>query len=264
MLEQQVTKDGTPIWIQGTGPSLVLVHGVLMDHRMWSQQVVQLTNHFQVVTYDMLGHGDAPDPPGERSLADFVAQLENVIESCGQQPLVLVGFSMGAMVSQAFAIRHPDRLRGLVLLNSVYNRNPTERISVRNRLRNLETNGIDDVIEAARERWQTSKERVRFAETISDMMDLMRHGSLSAKTKAYRVFATGDNEIAGKLRKVDCPTLIMTGDGDLGSPPHMSAQMAAEVPKSTLIIMPGQRHLMPGIASTAVNDTIVEFEKTLS
>ena len=74
--------NGTPIWITGEGPPLILVHGVLMDHRMWAGQVAMLSDNYRVICLDMLGHGDAPNPPGERTLADFTGQIEEVIAEC--------------------------------------------------------------------------------------------------------------------------------------------------------------------------------------
>ena len=76
---QFVTSSGTPVWIDGDGPTLVLVHGVLMDHRMWAPQVAAFASHYRVCCIDMLGHGRAPYPDGPRSLEDFVEQVDEVI-----------------------------------------------------------------------------------------------------------------------------------------------------------------------------------------
>ena len=97
MTDTGKTSNGTPVWITGEGPPVILVHGVIMDHRMWDAQVAALSDAYRVICLDMLGHGDAPNPPGERTLADFTGQVDEVIgEFCAGARPVLGGFSMGA------------------------------------------------------------------------------------------------------------------------------------------------------------------------
>ena len=78
----QRTSNGTPVWSDGSGPPVVLVHGVMMDHRMWAPQVRALSDAYTVIRYDMLGHGQAPDAEGDRTLDEFVAQAREVIAEC--------------------------------------------------------------------------------------------------------------------------------------------------------------------------------------
>ena len=122
------TSSGTPVHVSGAGPvTLILIHGVLVDHRMWHRQVDALSGKARICCLDMLGHGDAPDPPGERTLEDFVAQALEVVDLFSDQGApILGGFSMGGLISQAFAARHHDRLSGLIILNAVYDRSPEE------------------------------------------------------------------------------------------------------------------------------------------
>ena len=135
---------------------------------------------------------------------------------------------MGGLIAQAYAVKHATELGGLVLMNAVYNRTADELKSVASRLENLEMHGIEAVITAARERWFRPDETATQGEEIEAILRWMRKGDVEAKTKAYRVFTTEDHKTAGKLSVISCPALVMTGDGDKGSPPHMSEAMAAE------------------------------------
>ena len=130
-----MTPAGNPAYIDGEGPTIVLIHGVMMDHRMWEEQVKNLSRSFRVVRMNMLGHGKAPDPPGPRKLDDFVEQAREVIlDVCGDEHPVIAGFSMGGLVVQAYAIKYSHELRGLLIMNAVYNRTPAEKESVMVRL----------------------------------------------------------------------------------------------------------------------------------
>ena len=96
--EMHHTFGGTPVWITGEGPSVVLIHGVQMDHRMWDAQVAALSDGYRVLCIDMLGHGDALGPDGERTLGNFTGQVGEVVsEVCEGERPVIGGFSMGAI-----------------------------------------------------------------------------------------------------------------------------------------------------------------------
>jgi len=260
-----LTAGGTPYWVEGNGPTVVFLHGVLMDHRSWARQVEALAGEYRIVRLDMLGHGVCPDRPGPRRLADFVDQAHEVIAAtCADAAPVLVGFSMGGLIAQAYAIRYSAGLRGLVLMNAVYNRTAEELKSVGVRLDTLERDGIASVIEAARARWFRADEIDEQGEEIEEILSWMAEGDIAAKTKAYRVFTSEDHKTAGRLGEISCPALVMTGDGDKGSPPHMSEAMAAAIPDARLRILERQQHMMPVLAADRVNAELWDFLAGLS
>lgn len=263
--EQILTPAGTPVWVNGDGPPIVLVHGVLMDHRMWQAQVDALSARYRVCCLDMLGHGASPNPVGERSLDDFVAQVHEVVTHLGDGiPPVLGGFSMGGLVAQAYAIRYHAELRGLIIMNAVYDRSATESATVRERFAAMERGGADAAIESALVRWFTDADRLAHAERVDAIVDWMAAGDFSAKLKAHRVFATADPQTAGRLGVISCPTLVMTGDGDSGSPPHMSRNMADSIDRAQLHILDGQQHMMPVLDADRVNAILLRFLDQLS
>ena len=255
-----ITASGTPVWIEGSGPTIIFIHGVLMDHRMWRRQVAGLTETHRVVRLDMLGHGGAPNPPGPRCLDDFVAQVHEVVGATddGTRP-VLVGFSMGGLVAQAYGIRFADTLRALVIMNAVYDRSDAERAAVIGRLELMETQGLESVVAPAMERWYAGVDVQAAAELIDEGFVWLRSGDPAGKIKAYRVFATEDPHTAGKLQAITCPTLVTTGDGDVGSTPAMSRRMAALIPEARLRILTDQRHMMPVLDADNVNQMLREF-----
>mgnify|MGYP003314682943 CR=1 FL=1 len=106
-------------------------------------------------------------------------------------------------------------------------------------------------------RCSTRKEQ--YPDEIEEMISWLYDGDPQAKTKAYRVFATSDAETAGRLKEIVCPTLVMPGDGDAGSPPHMSEAMAREIPNSQLKIFENQQHMMLVLDADHVSQTMWEF-----
>ncbi len=256
----QVADDGTPIWLRGAGPTVIFIHGVLMDHRMWAPQVDVLCEQYRTCCFDMLGHGQAPHPDGERSLGDFVRQAHHVVEHvCGAGRPVLCGFSMGGLIAQAYAVRHHERLAGLILLNTVHDRSPEEAETVRARFEGNMTRGVENAVESGTRRWFTPADHEEHASMIASVQQWMRDGDFVAKRKAHRVFVSSDGEVTGKLGALSCPALIMTGGRDGGSTPAMAQKMASAIPNAELHILEDQHHMMPTFAAGRVNGVIEAF-----
>lgn len=256
----QRTSSGTPVWIDGSGPPVILIHGVMMDHRMWEPQVRALRDAYTVIRYDMLGHGQAPDAEGERTLDEFVAQAREVIgECCSSQRPVLGGFSMGGLVTQTFAARHWSDLRAVMLFNTVFERAATQRDAVAHRLGLMEQGGVENVVEPAMQRWFNAKEKRERRAEIDEVIGWMRDDEFTPKIKAYRVFVNSDSPCAEMLGLVQCPALVMTGDGDVGSTAQMSERMAAVLPAAELHIQDNQQHMMPFLDADRVNVKMRKF-----
>ena len=100
------------------GPLVVCVHGLTTSEYVWDAIVPQLVESgFRTLTYDLFGRGFSDRPNNTQDEAFFVRQLEEVLAAAGDpESIILMGYSMGASISVAFAAKHPDRVEKLVLL----------------------------------------------------------------------------------------------------------------------------------------------------
>ena len=101
----------------GRGPTVVLVHGLGSSASHWLPVARDLARDHRVVLVELQGHGIAP-MPGELSLEDAARELDLAIRSECDGPAVLVGHSAGGLVAAAEALRNPDRVRALVLVET--------------------------------------------------------------------------------------------------------------------------------------------------
>ncbi len=126
--------DGIRIRFQvnGTGePTLVLVHGWALDRRLWDGQVSRLSARHRVVTLDLAGHGDSGRERVQWTMAAFGHDVEAVVDAVGAKQVVLVGHSMGGPVVLEAARRMPERVKGIVLVDTlldVEQRTPREEV----------------------------------------------------------------------------------------------------------------------------------------
>lgn len=232
----------------------VLVHGVGLDRHMWTSFAAALARPTR--TYDLIGLGHGPHPPGPYSLTLYARQLADVAEG---EVVDVVGFSMGALVAQRFALDHPTQVRRLVLVSSVFARSPSERAAIVARVAEVRNGGHLATVEPALRRWFTAG----FAERHPDVVEVVRQRLLAndvdAYAYAYEVFACGDAELAPLVREIAVPTLIVNGELDERSTPDMARRQTAAMGNARCVIMPGLRHLIPVEAPTALAAVVSPF-----
>jgi pimeloyl-ACP methyl ester carboxylesterase len=101
----------------GEGPTVVMAHGAGFDHRWWEPQVEALVENYEVVTYDLRGHGRTGGGADwhQYEMPLYATDLHRLIERLGLEEPLIVGHSLGGMFLPEFAARYPESLRGLVL-----------------------------------------------------------------------------------------------------------------------------------------------------
>jgi (E)-2-((N-methylformamido)methylene)succinate hydrolase len=218
----------------------VLVHGVGLDQHMWSD--FSRVCGFPTYAYDLLGLGKGPHRPGPYQLSDYRDQLAAHI---GPSTVDVIGFSMGALVAQRFAIDYPHRVRRLVLVSGVFDRSPDEQRAIKARVVDVRHGKYADSIEPALTRWFTDSFTSRRPDVVEQVRKRMYANDIDAYTHAYDVFATGDAELVGAVGRLASPTLVITGELDQRSTPLMAQRLAAALPAGQCHIMSGLKHLVP-------------------
>src|SRR5690242_19220178 len=119
----RASKAGTEISYlsQGSGPRVTLVHGVGSNMQSWDTIAERLSRQCQVVRMDLRGHGTSGRIDVCR-LDDFLDDVSLVLDTLGIARTHLVGFSLGSMIAQAFALTHPERVEKLALISAVAGR----------------------------------------------------------------------------------------------------------------------------------------------
>lgn len=212
---------------------------------MWCPVVNELKQKFTCVTFDLLGHGQAPDIEETASLKKFTERLLNLIEKFQPVKPILVGFSLGAMVVKRFVIDNPNLVKGLIITHSVFNRNNEQRKAIEKRLDSVQNNGLNGIIEPAIQRWFTGS----FIDSRPPILERVRQtlleNNLSNYQKAYEVFVFGDRELVPSVDTIECPCFIITGENDVNSTPSMAYALSRRIKGSEVKILRGLAHGAP-------------------
>jgi pimeloyl-ACP methyl ester carboxylesterase len=229
--------------VAGEGPPIVLCHGVTATRRyvVHGSRVLERAGH-AVISYDARGHGESDPAPEGRGYGypELVADLESVIaESAKGQAPVLAGHSMGAHTAVAYALRHADRLAGLVLIGPVYGGEISgEGLTYWDGLSAaLEEGGVDGFVDyidrnqAIDSAWRESV--LRFTR---ERMQLHRHPE--ALVEALRQVARSRPfKSLSDLGAIQVPTLVVASldDADPGHPYEVAEAYAERLPDARLV-----------------------------
>ena len=236
---------------------LVFIHGVGLDHQMWSPQIDNL-NEFSTITYDLLGHGKTPNIKEKLTLKDFSEQLLDILDYINIDKINLVGFSLGSLIALDFASSYQNKIEKLILIGTTYKRSEQERSLVLDRYNQAKLN--KPISKQALKRWFSDDYLKKNPKTYDLFMNILTKKPEDHKNflKAYEIFANHKDE-EQTIQKISSNTLVMTGSEDLGSSPAMSKQLAKDLNKSSYKEIKNGKHLCSIECADDVNMNIKNF-----
>jgi (E)-2-((N-methylformamido)methylene)succinate hydrolase len=233
-------------------PTVVLLHGVGLDHRMWEPVTEILGNEYDVVAPDLLGHGASAPAPAGTTLDDLVDAVVGQIPDAAH----VVGFSLGALVAQRIALRKDKPVASLTSVASVCRRSESERAAVLARYEVAQSD-YKASIEASVSRWYDGTSVPE--KWIAWTRETLEGNDVDSFLNCYRVFATGDAEVGPYLGDIAVPALAVTGADDPGSTPDMTRRLEATIPGCRAVIVDDARHMLPVQRPAELATAIVDF-----
>src|SRR5258706_4866778 len=153
--------------VQGQGAPVMLSHALGLDLSMWDDFAARLATTNLVARYDHRGHGGSAVPAGPYTLDDLIDDAARLIREWGRGPVVWVGLSMGGMVGQGLAIRHPELVRALVLSNTCAKYPQDAQATWAQRIATVESQGLAGIADAAIERFYTAAFRAAQPDAVA-------------------------------------------------------------------------------------------------
>ena len=216
---------------------IVFIHGVGLNHKIWEPQINVFENTF--LAYDILGHGKTPLDKENLSFDDFSNQLINLIDELNIRRIHLVGFSIGSLIARNFASKYSDRLESLILLCSIFRRTEKQQQIVKDRFELAKKS--KSLSKQALKRWFTDEYLEKNPNTYKKISSILEQNSMENFLKIYELFVNHKDD--EQFEKIKTKTLIMTGEGDIGSTPEMSINLSKVINNSNVKIISKGKHL---------------------
>lgn len=264
MTIHHVPAAGTTLTVHtaGLGRPLVLLHGFPLDHRMWEAQAA-LADHVRLIAPDLRGFGGstAAVATSMEQLADDVAALLAALHVT--TPAVICGLSMGGYVAQHLAVRHPDRVAALVLVDTKLEADtPDARAARADLAAKVGRLGQGILADAMIPRLLAGSAAARGLPHRAAVEETLRRTILEQPVASIQAAlgALGSRpDMTEAMRHVRVPTLLIVGAEDAITPPECLERAEEIMPCTRLLIVPHAGHMTPLEAPAVFNAAVLEF-----
>ena len=241
-----ISVPGVDLWVDqvGSGDDIVFVAGLADEGSCWAAQAAELSDSYQITTFDNRAVGRSSTPQSDYHIVDFAEDTAAMMQVLGISRAHVVGSSMGGAIAQELALRHPDLVRSLVLHGTwcVSNRHFQEEVRGWQMLAHAAPTPHDFFVavnvwflapriydEGTIDDWAADAEGNRHAQTVD---------AFCRSAEALLGHDTRD-----RLHRIACPTLVTVGSLDICTPPRCAQQLASLIPGAELYVFEGAGHM---------------------
>lgn len=237
--------------------TVVLSHALGCDLTMWDALANTLALEHRVIAYDHRGHGSSDAPDALYSMADLADDAARLLRELDTGPVVWVGLSMGGMVGQELALRHPALVRALVLANTTSGYPEAAQAVWEQRIATVREQGIEAIADAVMGRYFHDGFRAHKPGTVARF----RRRVVSTDVVGYVgcCNAVGKVDTGSRLGSITVPTLVIAGELDQGTPVAMAQALADGIPEARLMVLQEASHLSAIEQPQAFEDAAVGF-----
>lgn len=221
--------------------TIVLSHALGCDLTMWDALAKPLAADCRVIAYDHRGHGSSDAPAGEYGMAELADDAARLLRELDTGPVVWIGLSMGGMVGQELALRHPGLVGALVLANTTSGYPDAARAVWRQRIDTVQAQGIEAIADAVMARYFHDGFRAEHAATVARFR--RRLVTTDAIGYAGCCAAVGSVDTTARLGEIKVPALVIAGELDQGTPVSMAQTLVDGIADARLQVLAQASHL---------------------
>ncbi len=247
--------------------TVLLLHAVGYDLTYWDRQIEVLQADYNVVAFDLPGHGRSPGGAQDWSFDRAVALISYLLETVNPNPgrpapVHLVGISFGSFLAQAFVLARPELVRSLTLIGTAATFPSEVRDGMRARAAATREGGMAAVLPSSLQRWFTPETQVKRPDIIDRVTKTVLGDDPAVHAAIWEMLADFDTQ--HRLREIKCPTLVLVGEHDPSTPPLSAAAVAERIRGSEVTVIPNASHIVTVEAPVAVNNALQRFLKSAS
>jgi len=241
----------------GSGPAILLLHGLGSCGQDWMLQTPALKRTFRVLAPDLRGHGQTDKPQGRVRVAHLASDMLGLLDALNVERTHVVGLSLGGCVALALALDAAQRVRSLALVNTFAHLEPGppgHALMLMSRLALLGVRGLPAQAHFVAARMFPKPEQEMLRKLAAE-----RIASNDMATYRRLMLAIGAFDVRNRLGQIACPTLVIAGDRDTTVPLHPKQMLAAHIPGARLTIVADSGHATPIDQPETFNQLVLGF-----
>ena len=246
----KVTVDGREISFRfqrspnPNAPVILFVHGFPLDHSMWNE-MDSLLDSCSLLSPDLPGFGNSASVGGDWSVADFADALAGLLDELSIEAVIYCGLSMGGYIGWEFERRHAGRLTHLIACNT----KAAGDDEMTKRARGFSAtavlaNGVDQACDTMLPKLFAAASRENQAQRVEQIVQVMKSCRAPSFAAGQRMMANRHDH-DDRLAMIQVPTLVVSGEHDVITPPDMMSEMAGKISGARFHEIPSAGHLAP-------------------
>jgi pimeloyl-ACP methyl ester carboxylesterase len=246
----------------GSGPALVLLHGLTQDSRVWKIQMDSLSKYFTIIAWDAPGAGLSADPPDNYNISDWADCLSQLLDSLNIKQAHILGLSWGGLLAQEFYHRYPQKVLSLILANtttgwkSISDSTANTLLDACRKDASLPVKDfISKYLPGMFSDYPSQEVKEKHAKIMSDFHPVGFQLMAATLAKA---------DMRALLPKIQVPVLLIWGEADKRSPVSVAHQFQNAIPGATLEIIPEAGHVSNMEKPKEFNKIVNDFCLSLS
>ena len=243
--------------IYGSGSPLILVHGLGMDQAMWDPQIREFSQNYQVIVYDLRGHGQSESPDHPYTIDLLADDLDQFLHFLGLKKAVILGLSLGGRILLRFALKFPQEVRAMILADAQSETLPENA----ERFRKLAQVARQEGMARSAEIFFSLPSLQGLARRKPDRLEKERKRFLQASPIGLANCCLAIAEMKpmnDQLPAIQAPTLALAGEEDEQYLPYLDLYLQ-RIPRCTKMLIPQANHMSNLENPAAFNEIVLSF-----
>jgi 3-oxoadipate enol-lactonase len=224
-------------------PIVFLVHALAMDASMWDGVVDALDRFAHVYAVDCRGHGKSGKPDGPYTTERFARDFANLLDDRFEKKVVIVGCSMGGTAALRFASMYPQRVEGIVAVDTTAWYGAEAPANWEARASKAEKEGMGSLIDFQLERWFSDEFKAAQPDRVKKTVDVFTANDTKAYAASCRMLGAADERES--IKAWSGRSLVAVGEQDFATPVEMSKDLVSRIKGAELKVIPGAKHFTP-------------------